>query len=231
MATEQTVQSTYAFGKSLFDFFNLYARFLVSYTVAIFFLFFAFTFFVGERIQISAQTKLIFLGLSVLLVFVSYIIHRQKISIPKIVFLVILWGNVFGFLFNIIYVATNITRNYGYPLVFGGIEKFVFFKERAEDLTLIEEMYAFVGGIIFIMLLGIIAMQGLSMRDALHKRGNPIKALLPIIIAIAAALGLFLMIIWYQNIFQFAVYAIVGSMLFIYGRNLFSQKHSLFLKR
>jgi len=51
MATEKTIKSGYAFGKSLFDFFNLYARFLVSYTVAIFFVFFGIAFLLVREFQ------------------------------------------------------------------------------------------------------------------------------------------------------------------------------------
>jgi len=131
MATEETIKSGYAFGKSLFDFFNLYARFLVSYTVAIFFVFFGIAFFIGVRIPIPTQTKLIFLGLSFLLLFVSYLIHRGELIRRKIIKIAILLGNVFGFLFNFIYFTVKMGSDYDYQLTFGGAEKICFFHKKS----------------------------------------------------------------------------------------------------
>ncbi|MDO8529202.1 MAG: hypothetical protein Q7S18_00870 [bacterium] len=229
MTTEQTLKSGYVLGKSLFYFFNLYARFLVSYTVAIFFVFLGIIFFIEATIPIPIQTKLIFLGLSFLLLAISYLFHRGEIIHRKMIKTMILLGNVFGFLFNFIYFTVKIGSDYGYQIAFGGAEKFVSSIEKTSELNLIEAMYGFVGGIIFIISLGMIASYGLSLKDKFKKEGKNLKALLFVVAAIVAAFSLFLLILFYQSTFKFVVYFITGSMVFVYGTNLF-KKNSIFLK-
>jgi len=164
-----------------------------------------------------------------LLLFVSYLIHRGEIIRRKIIKIVILLGNIFGFLFNFIYFTVKMGSDYDYQLTFGGAEKFVFFIKKAGELNLIEGMYGFVGGIIFIISLSMIASYGLSLKDKFKKEGKSLKALLSVIAAIIAAFSLFLFILFYQSTFKFIIYFIAGSMLFIYGTNLF-KKNSIFLK-
>lgn len=229
MITEQTLKSGYIFGKSIFDFFNIYARFLVSYTVALFFVFFGVAFFISARIPIPIQTRLIFLGLSLLLLLISYLIHKDQIIRRKILKLVILLGNVLGFLFNLIYFSVKMGSDYGYSLTFGGAENFVFFTKRSGELNLIEGMYGFVGGMLFIISLSMIAIYGLSLKDKFKKEGNKVKAIFSVVVAIFVALCIFLLILFFQTTFKFVIYFIVGSMLFIYGTNLY-KKNSIFLK-
>lgn len=229
MLTEQILKSGYIFGKSIFDFFNIYARFLISYTVAIFFVFFGIAFFISAKIPISIQTKLIFLGLSFLFLLVSYFIHRSQIIRQKTIKMVILLGNIFGFLFNFIYFTVKIGSNYNYQLTFGGAEKFVFFTKKAGELNLIEGMYGFVGGMLFIISLSMIVIYGLSLKDKFEKEGSKIKSIFSVVAVVFAGFCLFLLILFYQTTFKFVIYFIVGSMLFIYGTNLF-KKNSIFLK-
>lgn len=233
MATEQTLKSGYLFGKSIFSVLNIYARFVVSYTLAFIFMIFGLAFVIGAGVPVLAQTRLIFLGSALLLLFISYLIHREKITHWKMMKLGILLGNVFGFLFNLLYLVLTTSSSLGYQLALGGIEKFIFSELKDSELNLIEGMYGFVGGIIFIMSLAVIASYGLSLKDKFKKEDKSIKAWFSVILSIIAAfclfLTLFLLIAFYPAGFKFIIYSIVGSMVFIYGINLF-KKESILLK-
>ena len=229
MEKEQTLKIGYDLGKSIPDFLNIYSRFLISYTVAIFFVFFGIVFFAGSVIYVLPQIKLIFLGLSLMLFLVSYLIHRTKITRLKALALLILGGNVFGFLFNLVYFIVKTGRGYGHQLTFGGIEKFIFYTKNAHEGNMIEAMYGFIGGMIFIILLSLIVSVGLTAKDKFVKEGKHKKALLSVAVSIVAAFGLFLLILLYLTVYKSVTYFIAGSMLFIYGKNLFT-KNSNFLK-
>lgn len=228
MIIEQKIASGFAAGKSLMAFFNFYARFLISYPVAVFFIIFGIIFF-SDKILVRTQTKLIFLGLAILLLIISYLIHKVEIIGWKTIKLIILLGNIFGFLFNFIYFLVKICNDIGYYITLGGAEKFVFSINKPGAFNLIELMYGFVGGIIFILSLSLFAIYGLDLKDKYLKEGKKIKAALSIILCICAAFIFFLLFLFFQTTFNYILYFITGSMLYIYGVNLF-KKDSIYIK-
>lgn len=221
-----------AFEKSFFDFLSIYAKFLVTYICGLFFLLFGFTLFVESAVTVSTQSKSILLAVALISFCLSYMIHSGEIVHSRILSIVILMGNVFGFLFSGIYAIVKIGSEHGHVFSFGGIEKYVFYAKLG-GFNIIETMYGYVGGILVIIVMSVTVMYGLSLKDRFTKEGRKLRALLYFLLAILCGLSFFLIIfflgVYYQSIITYLIYSITGSMLFIYGTNLF-KKQSRFLK-
>lgn len=220
------------FVKSFSDFLSVYAKMLVTYVCGLFFLLYGGAIFIERSVPIPVQSKLIFFGVALFFLFISYLIRRGEILHYKLLQIAIWLGNVFGFLFSIIYAVVNISNAYGYALSFGGVEKYVFYAEH-DDFNMIETMYGFVGGILFIIIMSLTVMYGLSLRDKFKTEGRKLMMMWGSFVAIMSGfiffLLVFLLVAYYQGVVIYLIYSITGSMLFIYGTNLFKNQ-SQFLK-
>ncbi len=196
-------------------------RIFVSYFLGLLFAVYGIIFFIGARIDLPPQSKLIFLGFVLFFWLITYLIHRNEISHLKSIKLIVLLGNVFGFLFNFVYSAIKIAGNYGIQLNFGGIENFVFFKN--DGLDLIEMMFAIVGGMVWFAAIISVSIYGLMLKDRFKKEGNRIKAYFSVIAAIICIFLIFLFMIFYLETYKSFIYYITGSMFLIYGVNLFKR--------
>lgn len=230
--TEQTLESVGTFGKSFFDFLNLYAKILVTYTGGLIFLLYGCSIFIERSVPLSMQSKLIFFGVALLFLFISYLIRRGGIPHYGFFQIVIWFGNVFGFLFNIIYAVVSMGNIYGYAFSFGGIERYIFYKDH-DNFNMIENIYGFVGGMLFIITMSLISMYGLSLRDKFKKEGRKLMMLWGYFVAVMGGFSFFLIIFPLaahgQSVFMYIIKFVTGSILFIYGTNLFSNR-SWFLK-
>ena len=100
-------------------------------------------------VQISLQNKAIFLLIATALF--TFVVYRRKSDlfnrpgkkISNLIWLVLL-GNAFGFLLNVIFLASDVASRLEKNVSFGGFEKYSSFNEQA---------YGFVGGLTFIFLI------------------------------------------------------------------------------
>ena len=227
------MESVSTFENTVSDFLTVYAKFLVSYTCALFFLLYGAALFIEQAVPIPMQNILVFWGVALLLFGVSYVIRRDDIVHHKPILFVVWLGNVFGLLFNGMYTLVKIGATYGYPFSFGDIEKYLLYVAKHGDFNMIETMYAFIGGMLFILLLSLSVMYGLTLRDRFIKEGRKLMALLGGFVAIGSGFLFFVLVLlligYYKDVYWYLIYFITGSMLFIYTTNLF-KKGSGFLK-
>jgi hypothetical protein len=209
----------------------MYAKILVTYMCGVYFLIFGLIITIERAVPISLQSKIIFFALAVTLFIVSFIIHFSEVKSWKPISFVFLLGNSFGFLFSFIYFVGGIAHKYNYPFSFFEIEKYVFNVPGGKygDMNMMESMYGFVGGMLFMMSMIIIVGYGLSIRDKYKQGVAGILSFLPVLASIAAVLGIFLSVIYYPGVIWYITYTLTGSMLYIYGANLFKKK-GIYLK-
>ena len=137
-----------------------------------------------------------------------------------------------GFLFNLIYVLFNLLYENDYLVTFGGLEKFIFSVDSSSEgtgLNMFDFVYVSVGILFLYIIVGLIIMYGLSIKDILKKGGGGIKLVVPIVAIFIICFSLFFSIFFFRDFYMNSMYFITGSMLFIYGSNIFNRK-SWFLK-
>lgn len=207
--------------KSKLGFVNSYTRGIVTYVVSLLFLLFGVIFFVTNY---SLWEKLLFLGIVILVFTLSCLINTRSIFPIKEdrYWWMLLLSNVFGFLFNAVYFVTALSRDYGFRIDLGGIEKFVL--EESDGLNLIEMMYSFVFSLFYIALMTILISYGLSLKDRHVQGNNKFMVAVSYVIAISSGFSIFLFVLLLTaspKVYDFFIYITVGSMFFIYAENLF----------
>lgn len=219
------------FFKTIPKLFNGIAKILITYIFSLVFILNALKLLAEKDIPI--QTKVVFYVTALILLGVSYRINFDKFSQSdtKLV-LVLLMGNIFGFLFNLIYVLFNLLYENDYLVTFGGLEKFIFSVDSSSEgtgLNMFDFVYASVGVVFLYIIVDLIIMYGLSIKDILKKDGGGIKLVIPIIAIFIICFSVFFSILFFHDFYMNGIYLITGSMLFIYGSNIFNRK-SWFLK-
>ena len=221
------------FGKAFSDSLTMYAKFLVTYIGATIFFLLGATLMIEQSVPLPMQSVLIFWSVALLLLGISYVIRRGDIKLRKPVLFMVWLGNVFGFLFNGIYVLASLGKTYGYPLTFGGLGELVLHVSTRSHLNIIESMYGMVGGVLCLLLLGLLVAYGLSLKERFEKEGRTSVAWLGYVVV---ALGWFcffalvlLLVGYYETVYTYLIYSITGSIFFIYMTNLFT-KGSRFLE-
>ncbi len=233
MTDNQTVSQRNNFVGNFFQFLDLYSKIFATYICSIHFLLFGMVIlldsFLEKIILAPLLSKVLFLVLGTLLFVISFIIHIDKIINNQLVKVFILLGNAFGFLFNAIYALVAIGAYFNYPFNFFGIEKCIIFFEGSDKINTVEIMYIFSS----VVLLGISALlviiYSLQLRDKIKKEGGGIKMILPVLVSIMVVFLGFIFVLFHASLIHFVIYSMTGSMLFIFGSNLF-KKESHFLK-
>jgi hypothetical protein len=219
------------FFKEIPKIFNGLAKILVSYIFSLVFILDALKLLAEKDIPI--QTKVVFYAIALILLGISYRINIDKFAQSETTFvLVLLVGNIFGFLFNLIYVLFNLLYENDYLVTFGGLEKFIFSVDSSREgtgLNMFDFVYVSVGILFLYIIVGLIIMYGLSIKDILKKGGGGIKLVVPIVAIFIICFSLFFSIFFFRDFYMNSIYFITGSMLFIYGSNIFNRK-SWFLK-
>ncbi|MDO8572869.1 MAG: hypothetical protein Q7S11_03845 [bacterium] len=213
--------------KSRLGFLNTFTRYLVSYFVSLIFLVTGVFLFISN---VSIQGKLLFLGFTILIFLSSYLIHRQMFNsikedrIKRTLFMLLL-GNVFGFLFNLIYFVVVLGNGYGLHLSLGGIGDLML--RKSDGLNMVEGMYSLVFSFILIVLMMISISYGLSLRDRFSQEKNKLMTMVSYAVAVTAGFFTFLfvlLLVAYPKLYNLFIYLTVGSMFFIYAENLFTKK-------
>jgi hypothetical protein len=239
MEPEITLDSQLSLIETIINGFVQYIKIMISYLISIFFLLMGITLLFTKIDTIPFTSKIYFFVVVFALVCVSWIIHKdtvQNTSISKQLNgrvarrrILILLVNSVAFLFNFIYLVVSTGTHYGQVISFGGIETFIFQIQGKDGVNLIETAYRAIFAILYFSLFIMIIGYGLSLKDTFTKAGTSVLGVFAVIGSIICGFGLFLFVLFNQELCLSFTHFLAGSLIAVYATNLF-KKNSAFLK-